>query len=52
MGVTCSVQVYQRLTVDFIVETFAAVLLQLDLFDTDCFPDDLAPFLPSQETVV
>lgn len=50
-SVTCSVEVYERLAVEVVVQTLAAVLLQLNLFDVDRFPHHLIPFFPSEEAV-
>lgn len=36
---------------EVIVETLAAVLLQLNLFDVDSFSDHLTPLFSSKETV-
>lgn len=48
---TCSVEVYKCLTANVIVETLPTVLLQLNLFDMDIFPDHLAPLLSSKQAV-
>lgn len=50
-GVTCSVEVDERLAVEVVVKTLAAVLLQLDLFDPDRFLDHLVLSLSSEEAV-
>lgn len=50
-SITCSVEVYERLAADVVVETLAAVLLQLNLFDVHVFSYHLAPLFPSQEAV-
>lgn len=49
--VTCSVEVYQCLAADVIMETLAAVLLQLNLFDVDSFSDHLALLFSSEEAI-
>ena len=46
--ITCSVEVYECLAADVIVEALAAVLLQLNLFDADSFSDHLIPLFSSQ----
>lgn len=50
--VTCSVEVYESLAAEVVVETLAAVLLQLDLFDADSSFDHLVPLFPSKEAVI
>lgn len=50
-NVTCSVEVYECLTANIIMETLATVLLQLNLFDMGIFPDHLAPLFSSKEAV-
>lgn len=50
-GITCSVEVDERLAVEVVVETLAAVLLQLDLFDPDRFLDHLVLSLFTKEAV-
>lgn len=39
------------MAVDVVMQTFAAVLLQLDLFDADRPPHHLVPLLSSEEAV-
>lgn len=51
LGLTRSVEVDVRLAAEVIVETLAAVLLQLDLFDPDCLLDHLVLLLSSEEAV-
>lgn len=48
---TCSVEVYECLAADVIVETLAAVLFQLNLFDGHIFSHHLVPLFPSKEAV-
>lgn len=50
-SVTCSVEVYERLAVEVVVQTLAAVLLQLNLLDADRFPNHLILLFPSEEAV-
>lgn len=49
--VTCSVKVYECLAVDIIMETLAAVLLQLNLFYVNSLSDHLVPIFSSKEVV-
>ena len=49
--VTCSVEVYECLAAEVVMETLAAVLLELDLFDVDGFSDHLALLFSSEEAV-
>lgn len=51
LNVTCSVEVYEGLTANVIMETLAAVLLQLNLFDVDIFSNHLTPLFSSKEAV-
>lgn len=51
LSLTCSVEIYERLAAGVVVQTLAAVLLQLDLFDLYAFSDHLAPLLPAEEAV-
>lgn len=39
--ITCSVEVYEGLTANVIVQTLATVLLQLNLFDVDALSNHL-----------
>ena len=49
--VTCSVEVYECLAAEIIMETLATVLLQLNLFDVDLFSHHLVPLFPSKQAV-
>lgn len=51
VGVTCSVEVDERVAAEVVVQTLAAVLLQLDLLDPDSFLDHLLLSLSAEEAV-